>query len=462
MADSDDHASLLLFNDGLQISECEEAADYILTDLHLRRLAGMEHLGEVTFLETNVDSTQLIIGDLGLRLPKLIKLRLNNSKIPVLRDLGTSLKHVQILWISRSEVKDLQGIAALESLKELYISYNDINDLYPLGGQERLEILDLEGNCVDDMNQISLLSTCSSLTSLSLESNPVHSIDGYRSLVFQQLRNLCILDDVPRSSSDMLKSTGESMLGVEPEDEKTIVTRGIKHARHGFDDVYFSLPGLDDFLSEAPFDFTLFSATDPPKTPQHRNPCSTPPRPLSSSARIRPGSSPGRPQSAVNPGQSCPGQRPGTSSPVLRSSSADSRSRLNLPVNFSSKSVEEDSSSDLTFGSAAHLCGNPGMALRAWKSKHLLEKDECAGDAGDGDSGSMDPLCTEELLNHLRNWKIETATIALADDPPEDTSLSRDSIYRPDTVEKEPVSAKPPLAPRPPSIGRRERTVTAV
>lgn len=47
--------------------------------------------------------------------------------------------------MSRCNLDDLDGICAMNNLKELYLSYNEIHDLSPLSMMESLEILDLEG-----------------------------------------------------------------------------------------------------------------------------------------------------------------------------------------------------------------------------------------------------------------------------------------------------------------------------
>jgi len=52
--------------------------------------------------------------------------------------------NLRVLWLSRSGLESLDGIAALPLLTELYISFNDIEELRPLCDCEMLNTVDLE------------------------------------------------------------------------------------------------------------------------------------------------------------------------------------------------------------------------------------------------------------------------------------------------------------------------------
>ena len=77
-----------------------------------REYAGCEastSLSRVTFLEMRIDAREATLALLGQRLPSLRELKLNHSTVPCLRELGTSLRVLQVLWLSRSGVADLSG-----------------------------------------------------------------------------------------------------------------------------------------------------------------------------------------------------------------------------------------------------------------------------------------------------------------------------------------------------------------
>lgn len=113
----------------------------------------------MTFLQIAVDSNKQSVEVIGELLPSLQQLKLQNSTLQSFRDLGTSLHSLQILWVMRSGISDLDGIGALTGLQELYLQYNDISDLSPLMLHEEIQVIDLEGNCIADIGQIEQLGT---------------------------------------------------------------------------------------------------------------------------------------------------------------------------------------------------------------------------------------------------------------------------------------------------------------
>ncbi|XP_045544701.1 leucine-rich repeat-containing protein 56-like [Salmo salar] len=120
-----------------------------------------------------VDTQESTLGNFGAYLPKLVQLKMNNSMIMSVRDLGTTLSHLQVLWMSRCNLADLDGIPSFSSLKELYVAYNSVSDLSQVSMLENLQLLDLEGNDVNDLVQVQYLGLCSQLRTLTLEGNPV-------------------------------------------------------------------------------------------------------------------------------------------------------------------------------------------------------------------------------------------------------------------------------------------------
>ncbi|XP_051049299.1 leucine-rich repeat-containing protein 56 isoform X2 [Phodopus roborovskii] len=144
-----------------------------LSPARLQALAQVDDLQLVRVLEMCVDTRKNSLGNFGVHLPNLIQLKLNHSCLGSLRDLGTSLGHLQVLWLARCGLTDLDGIGSFLALKELYVSYNNISDLSPLCLLEQLEVLDLEGNDVEDLGQMRYLQLCPRLATLTLEGNLV-------------------------------------------------------------------------------------------------------------------------------------------------------------------------------------------------------------------------------------------------------------------------------------------------
>lgn len=95
----------------------------------------------MTYLQIAVDSGKQSVEAIGELLPSLQQLKLQNSTLHSFRDLGTSLHSLQILWVMRSGITDLDGIGALTHLQELYLQYNDISDLSPLTLHEEIQVI---------------------------------------------------------------------------------------------------------------------------------------------------------------------------------------------------------------------------------------------------------------------------------------------------------------------------------
>ncbi|XP_012507472.1 PREDICTED: leucine-rich repeat-containing protein 56 isoform X2 [Propithecus coquereli] len=154
-------------------SRREQLVEHHLSPARLQALARVDDLQLVRVLEMCVDTREGSLGNFGVHLPNLNQLKLNGSLLGSLRDLGTSLGHLQVLWLARCGLNDLDGIGSFPALKELYVSYNDISDLSPLCLLEQLEVLDLEGNSVEDLGQVRYLQLCPRLATLTLEGNLV-------------------------------------------------------------------------------------------------------------------------------------------------------------------------------------------------------------------------------------------------------------------------------------------------
>ncbi|KFO26388.1 Leucine-rich repeat-containing protein 56 [Fukomys damarensis] len=168
-----------------------------------------------TQLESDLPSQIRERSGKGVHLPNLSQLKLTGSRLGSLRDLGTSLGRLQVLWLARCGLDDLDGISSFPALKELYVSYNNISDLSPLCLLDQLEVLDLEGNSLEDLEQVRYLQLCPRLATLTLEGNlvclqpaasPADKAPGcynYRAEVRKLIPQLRILDEVPTTCTNL-------------------------------------------------------------------------------------------------------------------------------------------------------------------------------------------------------------------------------------------------------------------
>ena len=102
----------------------EEAAlvSASITDEQLEALTGSRDLSTVTFLQMTVDSAHVPLACIGERLPMLSQLKLSGSCLPSVRELGTSLSRLRVLWLCRCGLSDVDGLSALPGLQELYLA----------------------------------------------------------------------------------------------------------------------------------------------------------------------------------------------------------------------------------------------------------------------------------------------------------------------------------------------------
>ncbi|XP_034542533.1 leucine-rich repeat-containing protein 56 [Notolabrus celidotus] len=322
---------------------CEDsdtAVDVYISPEKLEWLCGTQDLSHVTSLEIWVDTRENTMCNFGAYLPKLVQLKMNNSVLTSVRDLGTTLSHLQVLHMSSCSLQDLDGISILSTLKELYVDFNNISDLSPLGMLENLELLDLEGNNVDDLVQIQYLGLCARLQTLTLELNPLcerphHTTTqtadySYRIAVRELIPQLRYLDNSR----------------VEEEGHSYTSTMGQERAV-----LRDSIRNLNSSLAAPEDEETVDSAGAYSRPNSARRPASSLScvRPLSSMSS-RPLSS-SRPMSANRLGVLSPsGSRPG---------SADS-----------DLSAVDAETSTLTHGAGKILfCGNPVQAIRARREK---------------------------------------------------------------------------------------------
>jgi hypothetical protein len=157
---------------------------------------GKKDFSDVQSLEAVADTRQMTLRYLGDLFPSLRKLRLNNSRIPSIRDISTNLKNLRFLSLAHCQITSLDGICTLSnSLEELYLAFNHITDISELIGLANVRVLDLEENAIARLADVELLSCCTHLKALTLLGNPASEAESYRDDVRQLLPNLLYLDE---------------------------------------------------------------------------------------------------------------------------------------------------------------------------------------------------------------------------------------------------------------------------
>lgn len=425
------------------LADTEILANDYLSPSRLEEIAGRRDLENITMMEMTVNTSETTMGNFGSYLPCLKYLKLSNSVIPSVRDLGTSLSHLTVLWMSCCGLHDVDGIASMISLTELYLSYNDIDDISPLAFMDELQVLDLEGNQISDKEQFDYLSMLSKLSTLSISGNPVcqvinrealsmlesdtfeSSVDTitYREFILRRLPQLKFIDDEKcdnsegnhaHSSSDR-PSTASLAASSHSQEDIELITNAIKEGLITEEETAAICLGEElDAVCES-------SAISSLKM-----------RPASAALR-RPGSASSRPSTATPLGRSLisPSSRPQTTISGGRGGSAGSNrpetilqkaANAQRPNSSGSGDVSlEDESSTLTFGDV--ICGNPIKALRSRKASplpvlNMLKRNQSSRPLTAAPSTNIrkvDPLFDDkernfdnkdDILSDLKQWRL--------------------------------------------------------
>ncbi|XP_029895650.1 leucine-rich repeat-containing protein 56 isoform X2 [Aquila chrysaetos chrysaetos] len=353
--------------------------DEYLSPRKLKVLTGVDDLQQVKALEMRVDTREKSLGNFGAYLPNLRELKLNNSLLVSVRDLGTTLSHLHVLWMACCGLSDLDGISSCSSLKELYIAYNNISDLSQLTWLDHLEVLDLEGNNIEDINQMQYLGLCCKLSRLTVEGNLIclkpnaESAEepdyNYRAEVKKLIPHLEYLDEIPARQTALLPSK-------KMHEDWLIIKESIKEGGLAGD-----ISWLDPYLGAI----------------ARQSGCS--PRPPTASR-------PGTAQWSANAGRSSNAHLLYSGCPLP-----------NPPV--SDELFTEDDSSDLTHGLSQVICGNPTKALRARRQKLGppavsplkvcgLRTENFYGSGGAGDLHQEDVFSELRIQREQPKWCLQT------------------------------------------------------
>jgi U2 small nuclear ribonucleoprotein A' len=124
------------------------------------------------------------------------ELDLRGYKIPVIENLGATLDQFDTLEFSDNEIRKLDGFPLLRRLKCLILNNNRLTRIGEHLEQSlpNLDTLILTGNNIQELGDIDVLSTVTTLRTLSLLRNPVATRKHYRSYIIHKMPNLLLLD----------------------------------------------------------------------------------------------------------------------------------------------------------------------------------------------------------------------------------------------------------------------------
>ncbi|KAH8741180.1 hypothetical protein FG386_000087 [Cryptosporidium ryanae] len=114
--------------------------------------------------------------------------------------------NLQHLSLNATGLQKLDNFPPLENLKVLEIQDNHISGgLGVLLNYRNLRCLLLGGNKIRDFNELSLLKELPNLETLSILLNPIaeNNPDSYRSIVFETIPNLIVLDEMDKDGKEV-------------------------------------------------------------------------------------------------------------------------------------------------------------------------------------------------------------------------------------------------------------------
>jgi hypothetical protein len=162
--------------------------DYVLAKYLKMNIPDLLKLQKLTI---RINGSYGLLNQFGQRLINLKFLKLNDSFIQSIEDLGSNFKNLKILQINNCKLKDLTGIICFEQLEILEAKNNEISDLIELEMCSSIKKLNLENNSIENDQNIYFLSSLEDLEYINLLGNP---IKNYEKKLKELLPNLKEID----------------------------------------------------------------------------------------------------------------------------------------------------------------------------------------------------------------------------------------------------------------------------
>jgi hypothetical protein len=162
--------------------------DYVLAKYLKLNITEIQNLRK---LNIKINGSYGLLNQFGQRLVNLKFLKLNDSFIQSIDDLGSNFKNLKILQINNCKLKELSGIICFEQLEIFEAKNNEISDLIELEMSTSLVKINLENNLIEDEQNIYFLSSLDNLEYINLRGNP---IKNYEKKLKELLPNLKEID----------------------------------------------------------------------------------------------------------------------------------------------------------------------------------------------------------------------------------------------------------------------------
>ena len=148
--------------------------DYVLAKYLKININDLKHLRK---LSIKINGSYGLLNQFGQRLVELKFLKLNDSFIQEINDLGSNFKNIVILQMNNCKLKELSGIVCFEFLEVFEAKNNEISDLIELEMCTSIKRLNLSNNLIEKEENINFISSLDNLEYLNLIGNPIKNYD---------------------------------------------------------------------------------------------------------------------------------------------------------------------------------------------------------------------------------------------------------------------------------------------
>ena len=167
--------------------------DYVLAKYLKISITEIQNLKKLTI---RINGSYGLLNQFGQRLTNLKFLKLNDSFIQSIDDLGSNFKNLKILQINNCKLKDLSGIICFEQLEIFEAKNNEISDLIELEMSTSIVKLNLENNLIENEENIYFLSSMDNLVYINLLGNPIKNYQNKLKELLPNLKEIDVQKDI--------------------------------------------------------------------------------------------------------------------------------------------------------------------------------------------------------------------------------------------------------------------------
>lgn len=191
--------------------------DYVLAKYLKMNITDLQNLQKLTI---RINGSYGLLNQFGQRLVNLKFLKLNDSFIQSIDDLGTNFRNLKILQINNCKLKDLTGIICFEQLEILEAKNNEISDLIELEMSTSIKKLNLENNLIENEENIYFLSSLDNLEYVNLLGNPIKNYENKLKELLPNLKEIDVQKEIC-DEIDLYNDTIKTSSEIKKEDNKS-------------------------------------------------------------------------------------------------------------------------------------------------------------------------------------------------------------------------------------------------